>query len=309
MILVAGASGLVGGEVCRLLRAQGQPVRALVRSTTDAAKIKELRDLGAELVVGDVRDRPSLDAACRGVRTVVSAVATFQSQDPSNSLVTVEGEGQINLVDAARAHGVEHFIPSTYGLNPRRVDRACPLVDAKAAAEQHLVRSGIAYTIVYTSFFMEAWLSPILGFDPGNARARIYGSGQNPISWVSFRNVAQTIVACVTNERFRNRVVEVGGPHALTPLEVVRIFEEEGGREFDLEFVPEEALIGMEAGAEDPLQKTVAVFLQAYARGYAVDMSELQGELPLRWISVRDYARGAFGKGTGQTPAVTWPAT
>jgi uncharacterized protein YbjT (DUF2867 family) len=305
MILVAGASGMVGREVCRLLRAQGHPVRALARRTTDEGKIRDLQSLGVEIVIGDVRDRSSLDAACRGVQAVVSAVATFQSRDPGNSMQTVENEGQINLMDAATANGVEHFIPSTYGVRPDRVRRECPLVDAKAAAEQHLIGSGLPYTILYTSFFMEAWLSPILGFDAPNARARIYGSGQKPISWISFRNVAEVVVRCITDEHFRNRTLEVGGPEALAPLEVVRIFEEEGGRKFEVEHVPEDALAGMEAGAPDPLQKTIAVFLQLYAQGHVVDMSGLQGELPLRWLSVRDYARSVYGLATDPVAAVT----
>jgi uncharacterized protein YbjT (DUF2867 family) len=307
MILVAGASGLVGQEVCRLLTAQGEPVRALVRATTGPDKIEALRRPGVEFVVGDVRDRASLDRACEGVRAVVSAVATYRSQEPGNSMQTVEEQGQINLIDAASSRGVEHFIPSTYGLNPRRIDRECPLVDAKAAAEEHLVQSGMAYTILYTSLFMEAWLSPAFGFDAPNARARIYGSGRNPISWISSQDVAQVIVASLTNDRFQNRALELGGPRALSPLEVVRIFEEESGRTFEVEFVPKEALAGMEAGASDPLQKTIAVFLQVYARGHVVDMSELQEELPLRWTSVRDYARRTVGQAAEATP-VTAPS-
>jgi uncharacterized protein YbjT (DUF2867 family) len=295
---------MVGGEVCRLLKAQGHPVRALVRRTTDEGKVRELQRLGVEIVVGDVRDRASLDTGCRGVQAVVSAVGTFQSQDPSNSIQTVENEGQINLVDAAKANGVEHFIPSTYGIRPSRVRRECPLVDAKARTEQHLIRSGVPYTILYTSLFMETWLSPILGFDALTARARIYGSGQNPISWISFRNVAQVIVACIADERFRNRMLELGGPQALAPLEVVRTFEEEAGRKFELEYVPEEALAGMEAGAQDPLQKTIAVFLQLYAQGHVVDVTELQRELPLRLISVRDYARSVYTLATDSIPEV-----
>jgi NADH dehydrogenase len=264
--------------------------------------VGELHRLGAELVVGDVQDRGSLDAACRDVRAVVSAVASFRSQDPSNSMHTVERDGQIHLVDAAKASGVEHFIPSTYGLRPGVAVGDAPLVAAKAAAEQHLIRSGVPYTILYASFVMEAWLSPMLGFDAQNARARIYGSGQNPISWISYRNVAEIIVACVTDERFRNQTLELGGPEALSPLEVVRTFEQESGRTFELECVPAEALAAMGAGAEDPVQKTIAVFLQAYARGHVVDAGSIVGDLPLRWITVRDYARRVAGAAGAPSP-------
>jgi uncharacterized protein YbjT (DUF2867 family) len=135
-------------------------------------------------------------------------------------------------------------------------------VDAKAAAEQHLIDSGISYTIIYTSFFMEAWLSPMLGFDAPNARARIYGSGKKPSSWVSFKNVAETIVASISEERFRSRVLEVGGLDAITPLEVVRIFEDEGGRKFEVEHISDEELAAMAEAATDPLQKSFANFFR-----------------------------------------------
>ena len=59
---VLGARGKVGSEVCRRLAHRVVPVRALVRSTSDAAKVQALRDLGVEIVVGDLRDpaRPEL---------------------------------------------------------------------------------------------------------------------------------------------------------------------------------------------------------------------------------------------------------
>jgi NADH dehydrogenase len=289
---------MVGREVCRLLAAQGERVRGLVRPTTSNAKVADLERLGVEVVTGDVRDRSSLDRACVGARAVVSAVGNFQSQDPDNSIRAVFEEGQITLIDAAKAHGVEHFVPSTYGFRPSRVSGHIPLMDAKAAAEQHLVDSGLSYTIIYSSFFMEAWLSPMLGFDPLNARARIYGSGKKPNSWVSFKNVVETIVACISDDRFRNRAIDVAGLDAITPLEVVRIFEEEGGRKFEVEHVGEEALASMAQGASDPLQKSFALFLHEYARGYAIDMSELQAQLPVRWVSVREYARSVYDLAT-----------
>ena len=49
-----------------------------------------------------------------------------------------------------------------------------PLSAAKRAAEERLKASGMTYTIVRANYFMEVWLSPALGFDYPNARARIY---------------------------------------------------------------------------------------------------------------------------------------
>src|SRR4029077_7119460 len=76
MILVAGATGLVGGQVCVGLTKTGQSVRALVRSTSDPAKVEMLRSKGVALARGDLKDRSSLDAACSGVTTVVSTASS-----------------------------------------------------------------------------------------------------------------------------------------------------------------------------------------------------------------------------------------
>ena len=87
MILIAGATGFLGGEICRRLVGSGETVRGLVRATSDHAAVERLRGLGVETVVGDVRDRPSLDAACRGVRTVVSTVTTTRSIGANRSRI------------------------------------------------------------------------------------------------------------------------------------------------------------------------------------------------------------------------------
>jgi nucleoside-diphosphate-sugar epimerase len=83
------------------------------------------------------------------------------------------------------------------------------------------------------------WLSSALGFDYPHARARIYGSGLKPISWVSYRDVSEFCIASVLRSVAGRSVIEVGGPEALSPLEVVKIFEEESGRRFEVETIPE----------------------------------------------------------------------
>jgi len=65
MTLVVGATGLLGLEICRRLASAGKSFRAMVRKTSDPAKRELLRQLGAELVEADLKDRQSLDRACR----------------------------------------------------------------------------------------------------------------------------------------------------------------------------------------------------------------------------------------------------
>src|SRR2546428_10269459 len=102
MNLVIGATGLLGGEICRQLRQAGKPVRALTRATADPVKVEQLKRSGATLVQGDLKDRVSLDAACRGVATVITTASTTFSRQAGDSIQTVDLEGQGRLGHAAK---------------------------------------------------------------------------------------------------------------------------------------------------------------------------------------------------------------
>lgn len=125
-------------------------------------------------------------------------------------------------MEAARAAGVRRFIYVSYS---GHIDVDCPLTTAKRSVEQSLTRSGMTYTVLRPSFFMEMWLSPALGFDPGNARAQLFGSGEAKISFVSAKDVARFAVDCLDNAAADNATIELGGPEALSPLDVVHRFE------------------------------------------------------------------------------------
>ena len=118
MNLVVGATGSLGSEIVKLLADAGKPVRALVRPTSDQKKVDQLRTLGAEIVSGDLKDRPSLDAACRGVSAIISTASSTLSRLEGDTIRTVDQEGQLSLVDAARAAGVAHFVLISFsGMN------------------------------------------------------------------------------------------------------------------------------------------------------------------------------------------------
>ncbi|HEU5098751.1 MAG TPA: SDR family oxidoreductase [Roseiflexaceae bacterium] len=288
MNLVVGATGLVGGEVCRLLAAAGKPVRALVRPTAEPAKVTNLAGLGIEIAEGDLRDRASLERACRGVTAVITTASATPPawHPPENTLETVDLDGQISLIDAARAAGVAHVIYVSFTM-----DADFPLRNAKRSVEQHLKQSGLTYTILRPSYFMEAWLSPLVGFDFPHARATIYGQGHNPISWISLYDVVRFAVACIDHSAARNTTLELGGPEALSPLDVIRLFEEIGGRPFEVQHVPEAALRAQLAGAADALQQSFAGLMLCYAAGDPIDMRATLQAVPLQLTSIQDYAR------------------
>ena len=177
MNLIVGATGLLGGEICRLLAGQGKAVRALVRETSNAEKVAGLKALGAQVVRGDLKDRASLDAACRGVSVVISTASSTLSRQEGDSIESVDRHGQLNLIEAAEAAGVKHFVLISFA----NTALDFPLQSAKRAVEDRLRHGRMTYTILQPSFFMEVWLSPALGFDLANATAQIYGSGHSKL--------------------------------------------------------------------------------------------------------------------------------
>jgi uncharacterized protein YbjT (DUF2867 family) len=286
MNLIVGATGLVGGEICRRLAAARKPVRALVRPAGDASRIDELRAAGAELATGDLKDPASIRAACAGASVVLSTASSVLSRQPGDTIDGVDRVGQLQLIEAAQSAGVKHFVYISFA--PIAEDFA--LQRAKREVEQALIASGIPYTILRPTFFMEIWLSPALGFDAAARRARIYGAGENPISWISFPNVAEFAVRSLETPAARNATFTLGGPEALTPLEVVRIFEELSGAPFTVEYVLESVLRAGKKAARRALDEAFAALSLGYAHGAAIDMRATLETMPVRLAGVREYA-------------------
>jgi len=293
MTLVVGATGLLGTEICRRLASAGKPFKAMVRATSDPAKKDVLKQLGGGLVEADLKDRASLDRACEGTTAVITTPTAILSQQPGDTFDTVDLHGQIQLIDAARAAKIGHYIFVSISGNLLK-DGDNPLVDAKRAVENYLQQSGLAYSILRPTFFMEIWLSPHLGFDFANAKATIYGSGQNKTSYISLQNVADFAVESLSNPAARNAVIELGSPEAFSQLEVVRMFEEIIGRTFEKQFVSEEALRARKAAATNPVEQTFADLTLAAARGDKIDMGEIFKHFLIRPRSVRDYAKAVI---------------
>jgi uncharacterized protein YbjT (DUF2867 family) len=293
-VLVAGATGMLGSEICKQLTAAGKSVRGLVRESSDPTKVERLHSLGVETIVGDLRDRASLDAACKGVTHVITTVSAmpFSYIPGVNDLQLTDVDGTTNLIGAAKADGVSQFVFTSV-----RVDQIpdSPLKWVNGEVENRLKASGLVYTILRPSFFMEVWLSPAVGFDAANAKAAIYGNGQNPISWVAIRDVAQFEVATLDNPAAMNATLNIGGPEAICPLDVVKIFEEAGGRSFEVQLVPEQALEAQQAAATDPMQQSFAAGMRAYAGGDPIEMSSVLQTFGVQLRPLKEYAKQVVG--------------
>lgn len=288
MDLVVGATGILGTEICRRLRDRDEDVRALVRKSSEMLKVERLRSFGCEIVTGDLQDKASLDRACKGIETVISTATTTLSRQSHDSLEKTDLQGQLNLIDAAERNDVKRFIFVSVSGN---AEGDVKLLEAKRKVEEKLRESGVSYTILRPTFFMEIWLSPMLGFDAKNRKAQIYGEGKAPVSYISLYDVAEFAVHAAVSDKGANQTIELGGPEAVTPNEVVKIFERELGGKFDVTHVPEESLQQQYASAADEYQKSFAALMLGVSGGDAIEMRDTLKRFPVKLTSVRDFAR------------------
>lgn len=289
-ILVIGATGFLGMEICRRLTGAKRKVKGLVRTSSDTTKVQALAQMGVETVTGDIKDIRSRNNAFNGIDYIISTASSTLSRQEGDSIETVDHAGQLNVVESAKKAGVKHFVFISF----HPMSSEFPLQHAKRKVEEELIQSGIVYTILQPTFFMEVWLSPIVGIDYPNAKATIYGEGKNKICWISLYDVAALAVASLDNPATWNKVFELGRPEALSPLEVVSIFEQHRGIPFIVEHEPVEALLTQKAAAPDSLGQSFAGLMIAYSEEKLIPMEQTLKAIPATLKSVREYASRAL---------------
>ncbi len=226
MILVTGGTGFVGRHLIARLRKEGAPVRAVVR---DPSKAQGLRDIGVEVVPGDVADKPSLEAAAAGVERVIHLVGIIQ-EGRGFTFRSVHVEGTGNMLAAAKKAGVrQFFFQSALGSRP---DARSGYHKTKWEAEELVRRSGVPFTILRPSLIygpgdlFTVRLSEMMRLSPV---LPVIGSGRSKVQPVFIDDVAACIVKAVASGAFLNRAYEIGGPEQLTYEEVTRAIAEAMG--------------------------------------------------------------------------------
>lgn len=290
MILVAGATGSLGGRIARVVSAQGMPVRALARPTSDAAP---LHSAGIPVALGDVKDPTSLARACDGVDVVITTVSASKRND--DSIENVDMLGNQNLIDAAAAAGVRHFIfVSTIAASE---NGPLPLFRAKAAAEKHLRASAMTHTILSSNGFMDVWFPMMVELPAFSGQPiTLVGESRRRHSFVAEQDVAAFAAAAIGNAAAHNATIVIGGPEAVTLRDVVRAYEEAAGREFPVRSVaPGEPIPGL----PEPVWG-IAAALETFDS--PIPMDDTARRFGVTLTSVRDFARSRLAHLTDPSP-------
>lgn len=225
MILVVGATGQLGSIVVKNLLRQKRSVRILVRPGSD---YESLLKAGAKAVFGDIKAPITLVDALRGVETLIST-ATSAQRGGDDTVQNVDLIGNRHLVNSAKTVGVKHFI---FVSAARADDKSqSTLLQAKKKTENHIIQSGMNYTIVAPEPIMEAWFNAVVTPSlKANRPVTLIGEGNRRHSFISIEDVASFITSSVGNPSARNLQMTLGGPKAISWNDIMGTFETVLGR-------------------------------------------------------------------------------
>jgi uncharacterized protein YbjT (DUF2867 family) len=236
VILLTGATGVVGGELLPALLAEGHQIRALVR---DPRKLGEHR-VDVQIALGDIGDPFALRHAMRGVDTVIHLAAAIRDQ-PGATIEEVNGLATSRLLHAAERAGVERFLFfSAMGATSFQRTR---FFRSKALAEHAVRESPLDSTIFAPSIIYrpgDPWITLLqrLSLLPA---VPVSGSGHALFEPIWARDVARCVTGSLdgadsdppSDGRF-----ELAGPQLLSYDDIVEVVLEANGRERPLVHVP-----------------------------------------------------------------------
>jgi uncharacterized protein YbjT (DUF2867 family) len=297
MILLAGGTGLLGTQVVHLLTARGHHLRVLTRDPKTAG---HLSSEYVETVTGGVQNRAAIERALARARVVISAIQGFSGTGDSSPR-TVDLQGNSTLIQAAWKAGVEHFIlVSVHGAAP---DHPMELFRMKYLAEQELKASGLSWTIIRPTAYMETWAKLIGEPLLKTGTTRIFGRGENPINFVSAYDVAQFVACAVQEPDMRGEHVEIGGPENLTMRQLAQTIMHVTKVPGTVNAVPL-PMMRLMAVLMRPVNATLARQIQAGIAMDTEDMSFDPADMRLRrrypsiaYTSLADVVRRDYGKG------------
>lgn len=232
-ILIVGASGVLGRAATVFFLEKGHRVTAFVR---DPGKVRDLESLGARVVRGDLTDPASFKPALEGVSVVVTAAHALMGKG-KNSSANVDLKGHEQLIDASKAAGVDHFIYTSAEF--ASADAPLDFSRTKYTVEQYLSHSGLPYTVLRPTAFMEWHAYRLLGqkiLDSG--KVSILGNGKALVNFIAVRDVVAAMEHIIEAGPQGSRIIELAGPDTVSRNEVAERFGKAFGKPYKVGHVP-----------------------------------------------------------------------
>ncbi len=223
-IVVAGATGNLGGRIARALLERGASVRALVRQGTARDKLERLQQLGVTIASVDLSSASQLIPACSGAACVVSALAGLRD---------VIVEAQAVLLDGAARAGVPRFIPSDYSIDftklPPGENRN---LDLRRDFHKRLDKAPISATTIFNGAFTDMLTGqmPLILFKL--KRVLYWGDADQCMDFTTMDDTA-AFTASAALDPSTPRFLRIAGDQ-LSARELKGVISEVTGKEFRL---------------------------------------------------------------------------
>lgn len=319
-ILLVGATGQLGSRVYEKLKdKKDYTTRIFIR---EDSQYDHLKDGDPEMVFGDLKNKASIEKAVDGCDIIITTANSAAPRKKEDSFQKVDIDGFKDLIDIAKAKGVKKFIFTSAIPVSDRYEKWIPLCKSKAIIERSLKKSGLNYTILQFDTFMDVYFTflgtsiPTVG-DPAalvhrpfkfmqnfyngikddidNGKIGIVGDGKSTHSYIAIENVADFIVASIEHPEMDRHTIQLGGPEALSALEVKAIFEKVLNKTLTVKRTP--ALMMKVMGNvfslfNEGASNIFKLNYMAAKESFDIDCSEWAEKLGIHLISAEEYLLG-----------------
>jgi nucleoside-diphosphate-sugar epimerase len=224
IIVIAGATGNLGGQIVTNLLEQGAEVRAIVRSTSNVETVNYLKKQGAIICVVNSWNMDEIAKVCVGASCVVSALSGLRE---------VIVDAQKVLLDAAVEAGVPRFIPSDYSLDFTKFeDGSNRNLDARRAFHTHLDKAPIKATTIFNGAFMDMLTGqmPMILFS--KKRVFHWGNADQRMDFTTIKDIAK-FTAHAAMDDATPRFLRIAGEQ-LSASEIKDVVSEVSGEKYSM---------------------------------------------------------------------------
>ncbi|XVF63829.1 hypothetical protein PTKIN_Ptkin09bG0118000 [Pterospermum kingtungense] len=267
-VLIIGGTGYIGKFIVEASVKEGHPTFALVRESTvsDPVKgkvIENFKNLGVQLLYGDLYDHESLVKAINQVDVVISAVGNFQLAD------------QVKIIAAIKEAGnVKRFFPSEFGNDVDRVHAVEPAKSAfalKAQIRRTIEAEGIPYTYVpcncFAGYFLPTLAQPGATAPPRD-KVVVLGNGNAEAVFNNEVDIGTYTIKAVDDARTLNKILFIRPPkNTYSFNELVALWEKLIGKSLEKTYVSEEQLLKQIQESPIPMNVVLAISHSIFVKG------------------------------------------
>ena len=230
-VMVAGATGYIGGGVLQILHQQGFWVRALCREKSRLVNPNWCN----EIFVGHATRPETLKGLCEGIDVVFSSIG-IRSFERQPSIWEVDYQANLNILQAAKIAGVKHFIFVSV-IRGTQMARLSPIAAAREKVAQAVKESGMDYTIFApTGFFND--MAEFFNAAQHKGVIRLFGDGSGTINPLSALDFGEEVVKAILSPELRNKVKTVGGCETFTHRQIAELAFQVLGKKTDIKTIP-----------------------------------------------------------------------